>query len=488
MTTNRSDAYLIGLVKELCRLPREAEWVEFKHNNDHPQEIGEYISALANAAALNGKAFAYLLWGIENDTHQILGSDFDPGSSKKGNEPLENWLLRLLTPKIHFSFYTVELEERRVVLLEIARAVDRPVSFSGTAYIRVGEVKKPIKEAPDRERTLWRIFEYIPFENLVAAERQDSNAVVQLLDYPAYFDLLKLPLPSNLDGILEPLKEDQLIQPCPAGDWNITHLGAILFAKKLSDFPRLARKAMRVIQYRGNNRIETLKEQVGIKGYAAEFEGLIDYINNLLPSNEVIGRALRTTKPMFPDLAIRELVANALIHQDFFVTGAGPMVEIFEERIEITNPGEPLVDVRRFIDMPPRSRNEALASMMRRSNICEERGSGFDKVISQVELFQLPAPLIEVPQSFTRVVLFAHRPLNNMDKEERSRACYLHACLKRVMHDYLTNTSVRERFGIDEKNKARASRIIQEAVESGQIKPFDESSSRKFKKYVPYWA
>ena len=125
------------------------------------------------------------------------------------------------------------------------------------------------------------------------------------------------------------------------------------------------------------------------------------YINGLLPTNEVIGQALRKTVPMFPELAVRELVANALIHQEFSVTGAGPMVEIFDDRIEITNPGAPLVDTLRFVDTPPKSRNEALASLMRRFRICEERGSGIDKVVFQVELFQLPAPLFEVPDGFT---------------------------------------------------------------------------------------
>ncbi|MDC4222968.1 MAG: hypothetical protein MPW15_01640 [Candidatus Manganitrophus sp.] len=95
-------------------------------------------------------------------------------------------------------------------------------------------------------------------------------------------------------------------------------------------------------------------------------------------------------------MAVRELVANALIHQDFFVTGAGPTVEIFDDRIEITNPGEPLVEPQRFVDTPPRSRNEALASLMRRFRICEERGSGIDKVVFQIEFYQFPAPIFEV--------------------------------------------------------------------------------------------
>jgi len=164
------------------------------------------------------------------------------------------------------------------------------------------------------------------------------------------------------------------------------------------------------------------------------------------------------------------------------------MVEIFDDRMEITNPGEPLVDTQRFIDTPPKSRNEALASLMRRFRICEERGSGIDKVVAQVELYQLPAPSFEAPEGFTRAVLFAQRPLNAMDKADRVRACYLHACLKWVMRDYLINASLRERFGVEERNKAAVSRYIREAIEDGAIKPFDEDASKKQMKYVPFWA
>lgn len=103
-------------------------------------------------------------------------------------------------------------------------------------------------------------------------------------------------------------------------------------------------------------------------------------------------------------MAVWELITNELIHQDFFVTGVGPMVEIFDDRIEITNPGEPLVDTQRFVDTPPKSRYEALASLMRRFRFCEERGSEIDKVVAQIELFQLPAPLFETPEGFTRIV------------------------------------------------------------------------------------
>ncbi|KAF0099884.1 MAG: transcriptional regulator [bacterium] len=488
MTTDRSNEYLAGLVRELCKQPAETEWLEFKHNDAEPQKIGEYLSALANSAALCGKAFAYLVWGVEDATHALVGTTFVPSAARVGGEELENWLLRALSPKIHFRFYPVEVEGHALVLLEIGRAFRHPVQFQNQEFIRVGSYKKRLKDFPEKERELWRIFDRTPFEDGVAAERASDEEVLRLIDYPAYFDLLERPLPEGRQGILKALEDDVLIRTAEAGGWDITNLGAVLFAKRLSEFRTLSRKAVRVIRYKGNGRVETQKEQVGGKGYASGFEGLIDFINGQLPSNEVIGPALRKTVPMFPELAVRELVANALIHQDFFVTGAGPMVEIFDDRIEITNPGEPLVDTQRFVDTPPKSRNDGIASLMRRFRICEERGSGIDKVVSQVELYQLPAPLFEVPEGFTRVVLFAHRPLTEMDKADRVRACYLHACLKWVTRDYLTNASLRERFGVEEKNKSAVSRYIRETVVAGMIRPYDEDAARKMMKYVPYWA
>lgn len=487
MSTDRDDAYLVGLVRELCKLPQETEWVEFKVNRADPEEIGEYVSALANSAALCGKAFAYLVWGIKDSDHSIVGTRFVPRAVKIGNEELENWLLRLLEPRIHFRFFEVEADDKPVVLLEIGRAFRHPVRFQGQEFVRVGSYKKKLKDFPEKERELWRIFDQAPFEDGVATERVPDDEVLRLLDYPSYFDLLEQPLPENRAGILQALQSDSLITSCDAGGWNITNLGAILFAKRLDDFPTLKRKVVRVIQYRGISRIQTVREPPWKRGYGNGFEELIDYVNGLLPSNEAIGQALRKEVPMYPELAVRELVANALIHQDFCMTGTGPMVEIFDDRIEITNPGRPLVDTQRFVDMPPQSRNEALASVMRRIGICEERGSGWDKVVFQTELYQLPAPLVEATADHTRVVLFAHRPLTKMDKDDRVRAVYLHACLRYVNREYLTNTSVRSRFGIEAKNSATASRLIKEAMEANAIVPYDPKSSKRLMKYVPWW-
>ena len=488
MSIDRPETELQSILSELRRLPGETEWVEFKQNNSAPDDIGEYISALSNAAALTGKVSAWLVWGINNDTHEIIGTTFNPASARAGKEELENWLLRLLSPKINFRFFDFQAEDKSVVLLEIRAAFRHPVRFKGTEFIRVGSYKKKLKDFPEKERELWRVFDRMPFEKEIAAENIPTEQVLKLLDYSAYFDLLSLPLPEGRDGILSFLAADEMIAPGKGGKWNVTNLGAVLFAKKLDDFQTVTRKSVRVVLYKGESRVETVREHESDKGYATGFEGLIGFVTNLLPSNEVIGQALRKQVPMFPELAIRELVANAIIHQDFHLTGTGPMVEIFAGRMEITNPGLPLVHTDRFLDSPPRSRNEALASFMRRIGVCEERGSGVDKVVSQTELYQLPAPLFEISGEHTRAVLFAHRDLKEMDKSDRVRACYLHACLRYVQRDFLTNSSLRERFGVEEKNKAAVSRYIREAVDTGVIRPVDADAARKMMKYVPFWA
>jgi predicted HTH transcriptional regulator len=296
-------------------------------------------------------------------------------------------------------------------------------------------------------------------------------------------------LPANKLGILQRLIVEHFIVEKGDDHFDITNLGTILFAKHLSDFESLARKAVRVIRYKGVNRVETVKEKPSVKGYASGFESLIGYINDQLPRNEVIGQALRKEVPMYPELAIRELVPNALIHQDFSITGSCPMVEIFDDRLEISNPGQPLIDPLRFIDHSPRSRNEDLASVMRRLHICEERGSGIDKVIFQIEFNQLPAPDFRVDETHTRVVLFAQRKISAMDSKEKVRACYQHACLEFVSNRQMTNASLRKRFSISDENYSIASRIIADTMDAEMIKSFDpESASRKHAKYVPFWA
>lgn len=480
------------LLVSLLALPHETEWVEFKHNNADPDEIGEYVSALANAAALHGKERAYLIWGVEDQTHRIVGTTFHPRTAKVGNEELENWLLRLLDPRTEFRIHEWQHAGQDMAMLEISPALHAPIRFKGEESIRVGSYKKKLKEYPEKERALWAAFSRARFEEGLAATGLASDDVLAALDYPKFFEMAGQPLPTNKAAILDRLAENGLIA-AHGEAFDITNLGALTFAKRLDKFPSLARKAFRVVTYKGNNRIETVREfprqGESPKGYAAGFEELISYINSQLPENEVVGQAIRREVRMYPEKAIRELVPNAMIHQDFSLGGTGPMVEIFEDRLEISNPGLPLIETLRFIDHSPRSRNEKLADLMRRLGICEERGSGIDKVVFHVEAFQLPAPDFRIDTTHTRVVLFAHRNLAGMDKPDRVRACYQHCCLLYVSNKIMTNSTLRDRFQIAEADYPVASRIIRDTIEAGLVRPEDPASkSKKHARYVPFWA
>lgn len=476
------------LINELINIKDETPWIEFKHNNYNPEMIAEDISALANSAALHDKKCAYMIWGINDKTHEIVGTDYDLQSLKKGNQELENWLRSLLSPNAEFEFHTVLINDLNVGILIIYKATNHTVTFQKIDYIRVGSYTKKLKDHPQLEMKLWDKLRSFRFEEQSVKQDLTLNDALQLLNTTTYFDIKEIPVPSDIEGIGHYMLEEGAIIKQDNGLYSITNLGAVLFAKRLSDFDRISRKAIRVVQYKGNNRLSMLKENLGNKGYVIGFEGLLKYIEAIVPSEENISVALRTKKSAYPMIAIREIIANALIHQDFTISGTGPLVEIFENRIEVTNSGCPLVDINRIIDNPPKSRNEKLASLMRTLRICEELGTGWDKIVIACELMQLPAPKIEIYEDSTKVTLYSHIPFTNLSTEEKLWSCYLHACIKYVQNENLTNSSLRERFALPESSSGSVSRLIKEAVNKQMIKPFDPDTAPRYMKYIPIWA
>lgn len=478
----------IELVNELLATGAESEWLECKRDNIDPDVIGVRIAALANAARLADKDTAYMLWGVDDGSFQVVGTNFRPATSKAKGQELEFWLARQLQPSIAFQFRQIEHPLGHVVLLEIPAATSAPANFKNVPYIRIGSATPKLTDFPDRYQQLIERLRPYRWETSMARQYVSADEVLSLLDYSSYFRLTNQPLPDNRVGIFDRLCADRLIARDVGEKWNITNLGAILFASDLTQFgSALSRKAVRFVAYAGRNRAATVSHRVdGVKGYAVGFEGLVDFINSILPKNEHIGSALRTEQPLFPTLAVRELIANALIHQDMTVTGAGPQIEVFDDRMEITNPGKPLVPADRMIDLPPRSRNEALAALMRRMGMCEEQGSGLDKVISAVELFQLPPPLFREDGGAMQVVLYGPRTFAQMTQDERVRACYHHAVLRFLSGDRMKNASLCERFGIERKNAAQASVVIKNSLDSELIRVVDPEHPRAG--YVPWWA
>ena len=349
----------------------------------------------------------------------------------------------------------------------------------------MNSITRKLRDFPEKEKRIWSV-STLPFEKLTAVEGLSSEEIIGLLDTQSYFDLAKLPYPINREGVISRFVKEKLIVAHPEG-YSITNLGALLFAKDLSKFETLKRKSVRFIIYKATNKIATVKDSFFVKGYASGFADMLESILNQLPQNEEISRALRNEIRMYPELGIRELLANTLIHQDLFEAGS-PTVELYSDRIEFSNPGIPMITTDRFID-DYQSRNETMADLMRRLGICEEKGSGIDKLISQCELYQLPAPRFTAAEKRFTATMYAAKLMKDMDKQDRVRACYQHCCLKYVSNERMTNQSLRDRFKISEHNAAIASRIIADTKEEQLIKNEDSSNkSPKHAKYIPYWA
>ena len=209
----------------------------------------------------------------------------------------------------------------------------------------------------------------------------------------------------------------------------------------------------------------------------------------IITQEEVIVDATRKSVVSFPEIAIRELLANAMIHQDLQQRVTNPMVDVFKNRIEFSNAGAPLVAIERIVDSVPVSRNENIAGFMHKCGICEERGSGYDKIVEATGKNELLAPRIENQNNqFTKAILFAKVPFELTTKEDRIRTCYMQACLVYVNFEGISNSDIRKIFGLGEKEKAKASRLLTSAVEAGYIKVMDSDTALRYKKYIPYWA
>ena len=462
----------IDLWRSVTSEHQRLEFKEAKTQFDN-RKLYEYCVALAN----------------EGGGHLLLGVSDKPPRPIVGtaafNDPVA--MAEKLFEAVGFrvDIEAVAHPDGRVLVFHI------PSRPRGTAYHLDGKYLMRAGEAlvPMSEDQLRRIFAEGGPDWLEEHTKQglDAQQVVELLDTQTFFELLKLPYPTERAGVLDRLSKERLIDS-PDGSFAIRRIGALLLAKKLADFEELARKAPRVVVYSGASKLETKLDQVGMKGYAVGFQGLIRFIMGQLPQNEVIEDALRKEVKLVPEVVIRELVANALIHQDLAMTGVSVMVEIYANRVEISNPGEPVVPVARFID-GYQSRNERVADLMRRMGICEEKSSGVDKVVQAAEFYQLPAPDFRAGLRRTIVTIFGPKPFDEMDREDRIRACYQHCALKWVMSERMTNQTLRERFHLPESKVASVSQVIAAAIDAKMIKADEKvGGSRKFARYLPFWA
>jgi ATP-dependent DNA helicase RecG len=463
------ERYLDGFLSQVER--RDLEYKKAEHSFGLEKAIS-YCAGIANSGG------GALIFGVTDD-RQVHGTE-----AFQDTRELELRVYQKLS--ISVAVKSLTYEGKRVLVVQIpTRRRGTPVGHDGRYYLRVGEslvdmtfhqLGEIFNESRERPGTL------------AVKSNLSAGDIESLLSLDTYFALLETPRPSDLVEALAVLTGKGLLAIEDVSSlYSITTTGALFLANNLDDFG-MGWRRIRLIRYASTDRVNAVFEHMESRGYGVSFEDVLEVIKAHIPVVEIIESGLREVQPIYPGTAIREFLANALIHQDLDEPGVQLTVEIFEDRIEIRNPGKPLIDVRRFVD-EARSRNPELADIMRQARICEIRGSGVDRALLAIEDLTRPAPDFKAGDSSTTIVLHKERSFEDMNLDERVWAAFLHASVRHAAGNSLTNSSLRTRFGLPDSKAAVVSQSIAAGVEFNLLKLDPRSgSSRRHARYLPYFA
>ncbi len=465
----------------------EGPCLEFKRDNQRPELIGESISALSNSALLEGEDGAFMVWGVDDATHEIVGTSFYPYLTKKGNEDLINWLSGSLE-NVEFVFRDMTVDGKHVVILAVYPPAFYAATFQNNAYFREGSHTKPILKMPEVQKRLWTLLDTRNHEMIPIATDLNPDQVLSKLDLDALVRRTGRARPTDNAAALDLLMKDKVVQSQSDGMYSISLFGALLFARDLTEYELLLNKTVRIVKYDGSGRADIQRQFECKKGYAVQFDELMNYVSLLLPSKERIIDGIMTSIRAYPPDAVREVIVNALMHQDLTDLRRPILIEIFDGRMEVTNPGKMMVDRLRVVDWIPETRNRHLAMMMRAMGMCESIGSGWDRIVASCEALYLPAPDLITEDAFTKVVLRDRVPFSDMSREDRVWAAYLHACRMHELGYAVTNRTLRERFGLDPDSTSSISRLLTWTCDEGLIKIVVDGPSKRDRRYVPFWA
>ena len=477
------------LIYSLVGFPDETEWLEFKDSQGDPERIGRDISALANSAALHRRSRAYKIWGVEDGSHRLVGTRFNPYRTKaRGNQDLLIWLRSMLSKNASYEFGSVEHDGMEFVVLQIAAASNQPVCFDNVAYIRSGSSTTTLLPGSATEVKLWRRLQSRDYELQPSLTGLDATHALELLDVDAYYRLMGMRKPGKVEAILLDMCEQGLLQERDDRSYAVTNLGALLVAKSFGPFHNLKKRPLRFLRFVGTGNTDIADDVIFDKGYALAIGEAERYIMAATASSEHDEGAFRKVDELYPKRAVRELLANAVIHQDLSDGTSGPLVSLYANRIQFSNPGASLIPLERILNAVPKTRNPRLVDLLRQMDLCEEGGTGWDRAVEALEAAHMAAPKMRSSEELgTQVTLFAGSAYGRMTRQERKDAVYWHACLQFARDSSMSNQSLRERFGLD-KNMVAMSRLIRECLQDGLIKEEDAEASDRYRRYIPAWA
>lgn len=471
------------LEKSISPLPRELNELDWKASTARSERMGRHLSAFAN---YTGGGF--LVYGISDDGN-IAGISEAQAELYSGQ--IANWARDLVQPEVRTHIFPFEFKGKTLLGVFIEEAFDKPVHQKGgtleDSYLRAGGHSR--KMTRDEIRQSMMSSRHQRFEEMPATlPAQVSQNWESQFDFLEFLKRTKFDSQEQ-DRIYEHLFAHKLLARIN-GRYHPTNLGVMICAKDFAAFPSYERFAVRITEYVDKTKLQAKKDITMSAGISLSLDSIVKTVIDILPHSEIIKNATKQLASVIPPIALRELIINSIMHRDFTKTNSFITIEIFSDRIEITNPGGllPDISVDRLIDHPSVCRNEVLSDCMRKIGLAEERGSGVDNALIAIELWGLPPVIFESERDYFKAIILMPRTFNEMSKNERITAAYQHACLNKLMNKKTTNSSLRERFKFTSDETTKVGRLIADALESGKLKLANPNASRRDFHYLPYWA
>lgn len=392
------------IVLDLCALDDEWEWFEFKENWFQPETLGEYVSALSNAAAFHYKKYAFFIWGVTNEAHEIVGTTFNQYCDYN-KEPYQNYLARNLSPSINFSFEETKIHGKRVVVLVIPAAMELPTAFKEKRYLRIGSSKCNIKDYPKREIQLFKIldgrtetietipakYQELTFKKLFGY--YGSRGII--LNQKTFIKNLGFKTEEGKFNILAQLLSDDSHFPLRVSIFDGETKGSNLFS----------------IREFGNNCL------------LYSLDELLRYgdVLNLIQTDETDRVVERKEIPLFDNKAFREAIINAVLHNKW-AEGNEPMISVFSDRIEILSRGTlaPAQTMEGFYMGESVPVNEKLSEIFLQLHISEKSGRGVPKIteVYGKDAFSFRENAIVVTIPFERISRIENKVENKVGKKK----------------------------------------------------------------------
>ena len=388
----------VEILTDLLKRKFEPSWFEFKENWFEAEKLGKYISALSNVALINRSDYAYIFWGINNYTHEVVGTDFD-WNIEINHEPLEHYLLRYVYPCINFKFDEFIYHKKRVVVLLIPAAQNIPTSFKDIRYIRIGSSLESLLRYPEKEAELW--------SSLNHKEDTIDNIVSQYQDI-TFNSLINYYAAKGINLNIETFKEN-LGFLSTDGRYN-------LLAQLLSDNSHIP---IRVAIFAGKTKADPLfsVKEFGMMNLLLSLEKVLDYGDtfNIPQADERHRTIARKEVSLFDANSYREVVINAFVHNDWRNNNA-PMFTFYSDRIEILSHGplSPKLTLADFYKGKSEPTNKKLSDIFIQLHLSERTGRGVPTILKSYgeEAFEFTDNWIQVtiPFNFINVVDYQIQP------------------------------------------------------------------------------